>query len=75
MLKAINTSSVLYHVTGNQRYADDYAQFMQYLDEKVLDQRINGSWFHQLDCNKNNELLGAPYGLGNPICTTRRRRR
>ena len=56
LAEAINTSSVLYHVTGNQRYADDYAQFMQYLDEKVLD-HVHGSWFHQL--NRNNELLGT----------------
>ncbi len=56
LAEAINTSSVLYHVTGNQRYADDYAQFMQYLDEKVLD-HVHGSWFHQLD--QNNELLGT----------------
>ena len=56
LAEAINTSAVLYHVTGNQRYADDYAQFMQYLDEKVLD-HVHGSWFHQLD--QNNELLGT----------------
>ena len=54
LAEAINTSSVLYHVTGKQRYADDYAEFMQYLDEKVLD-HVNGSWFHQLD--QNNEVI------------------
>lgn len=54
LAEAINTSAVLWHVTKNQKYADDYAQFMQYLDEKVLD-HVHGSWFHQLD--QNNELL------------------
>ena len=56
LAEAINTSAVLWHVTKNQKYADDYAQFMQYLDEKVLD-HVHGSWFHQLD--QNNELLGT----------------
>lgn len=54
LAEAINTSAVLWHVTKNQKYADDYAKFMQYLDEKVLD-HVHGSWFHQLD--QNNELL------------------
>lgn len=54
LAEAINTSAVLWHVTKIQKYADDYAQFMQYLDEKVLD-HVHGSWFHQLD--QNNELL------------------
>lgn len=56
LAEAINTSSVLYRVTGKQKYADDYAQFMQYLDEKVVD-HVNGSWFHQL--NQNNEVIGT----------------
>lgn len=56
LAEAINTSAVLYHVTKKQKYADDYAQFMEYLDEKVLD-HINGSWFHQLD--RNNNLIGT----------------
>lgn len=56
LAEAINTSAVLYHVTKKQKYADDYAQFMQYLDEKVLD-HVNGSWFHQLD--QNNNLIGT----------------
>ena len=29
LAEAINTSAVLYHVTGKQEYADDYAQFMK----------------------------------------------
>lgn len=56
LAEAINTSAVLYRVTGKQRYADDYAQFMQYLDEIVLD-HVNGSWFHQLD--QDNRLMGT----------------
>ena len=56
LAEAINTSAVLYHVTGKQEYADDYAQFMKYLDENVLD-HVNGSWFHQLD--RNNQLIGT----------------
>ncbi|MBS6195326.1 MAG: AGE family epimerase/isomerase [Clostridiales bacterium] len=54
LAEGINTAAVLYHVTGNQKYADNYAEFMSYLDEKVLD-HVNGSWFHQLD--RNNNLL------------------
>lgn len=56
LAEAINTSAVLYRVTGNQKYADDFAMFLQYLDETVLD-HVNGSWFHQLD--QNNQLLGT----------------
>lgn len=54
LAEAINTSAVLSHVTGNEKYAADYAEFMEYLDEKVLD-HVNGSWFHQLD--RENNLL------------------
>lgn len=52
LAEAINTSAVLYRVTKKQEYADAYAAFMEYLDEKVLD-HVNGSWFHQLDRNNN----------------------
>ena len=54
LAEAINTSAVLYQVTGKEKYAKDYAEFMKYLDEKVLD-HVNGSWFHQLD--RENNLL------------------
>jgi len=54
LAEAINTSAVLFHITGNEKYAADYAEFMKYLDEKVLD-HIHGSWFHQLD--RENNLL------------------
>lgn len=56
LAEAINTSAVLYRVTGKERYAGDYAQFMAYLDDKVLD-HVNGSWFHQLD--QNNQVIGT----------------
>lgn len=56
LAEAINTAAVLYHVTEKEKYAADYAEFMKYLDEKVLD-HVNGSWFHQLD--KENKLIGT----------------
>ena len=56
LAEAINTSAVLYRVTGKKEYADEYAEFLQYLDEKVLD-HVNGSWFHQLD--ENNQVKGT----------------
>ena len=56
LAEAINTAAVLYRVTGKEQYAQAYAEFMEYLDEKVLD-HVNGSWFHQLD--RNNNLLGT----------------
>lgn len=56
LAEAINTASVLYRMTGKQKYADDYAMFMEYLDDKVID-HVNGSWFHQLD--QNNNLIGT----------------
>lgn len=56
LAEAINTSAVLYRITGKKKYADWYAEFMQYLDEKVLDHTC-GSWFHQLD--GNNQLLST----------------
>jgi mannose/cellobiose epimerase-like protein (N-acyl-D-glucosamine 2-epimerase family) len=56
LAEAINTAAVLYRVTGKQQYADEYAVFMEYLDEKVLD-HVNGSWYHQLD--RNNQVVGT----------------
>ena len=53
LAEAINTSSVLYHVTGKELYAKQYAEFMQYLDETVHDP-VHGSWYHQLD--EHNQL-------------------
>lgn len=56
LAEAINTSAVLWHVTGKQKYAKDYEQFMQYLDAQVLD-HVNGSWFHQM--NEKGEVTGS----------------
>ena len=56
LAEAINTSAVLYRVTGAGRYAGDYAMFMRYLDETVADHQ-NGSWFHQLD--RHNHPIGT----------------
>ena len=56
LAEAINSAAVLYHVTEKEKYAADYAEFMKYLDEQVLD-HVNGSWFHQLD--KENKLIGT----------------
>lgn len=56
LAEGINTAAVLYRVTGKQEYADAYAEFMKYLDEKVLD-HVNGSWFHQMD--QKNQVSGT----------------
>lgn len=57
LAEAINTSSVLYRVTHDKKYAGDYAEFMEYLDRYVIDHE-NGSWFHQLDSsNKLKETV------------------
>ena len=56
LAEAINTSAVLYRVTGKNTYAADYGAFMQYLDEKVHDKK-NGSWFHQMD--RENRVIGT----------------
>ncbi len=48
LAEAINTSAVLYNVTGRLRYREDYAEYLSYLEESVLDSSC-GSWFHQLD--------------------------
>ena len=56
LMEAINTSSVLYQVTGKPEYAARYAEFMEYMDQCVLD-HVNGSFFHQLD--SNNRVIGT----------------
>lgn len=56
LAEAINTSATLYHVTKKQKYADDFAEFMEYLEDKIHD-HVNGSWFHQLD--RNNNVIGT----------------
>lgn len=56
LAEAINSSAVLYRITDDKVYADDYADYMKYLDEVVLDHSC-GSWFHQLD--EHNKLKGT----------------
>ena len=56
LAEAINTSAVLYNVSKDTGYSDDYAMFMEYLDNYVHDKK-NGSWFHQLD--EQNKLIGT----------------
>ncbi len=56
LAEAIDASAVLFRLTGEEGYARDYAAFLKYLDEAVLDHE-NGSWFHQLDAE--NRLLGT----------------
>ena len=48
LAEAINSSAVLYRVTNETKYAEQYSMFLEYLDETVLDHSC-GSWFHQLD--------------------------
>ena len=62
LAEAINTSAVLYKVTGKEEYQKDYAMYLSYLEEKVLDSSC-GSWYHQLDENnslKENVWPGKP---------------
>ncbi len=56
LAEAVNTSAVLYRITGDKKYSDDYSAFMQYLDTCVLDHKV-GSWYHQLD--EHNRLKGT----------------
>lgn len=56
LAEAINTSAVLYRVTGKVQYADEYAEYMKYLDETVRD-KVNGSWYHQMD--RENRVIGT----------------
>ncbi|MBR4760608.1 MAG: AGE family epimerase/isomerase [Lachnospiraceae bacterium] len=48
LAEGINTAAVLYRITGNEKYAKAYENFMRYLDNCVLDHGC-GSWYHQLD--------------------------
>lgn len=56
LAEAINTSSVLYRVTKDEKYSKDYSMFLEYLEDMVHDHE-KGSWFHQL--NRDNELLNT----------------
>ena len=59
LAEAINTSVVLYRVTGNEKYAEDYSMFLEYLDTYVLDKE-KGSWYHQLDENNKPKATVWP---------------
>lgn len=50
LAEAISAAASLYNATGDEKYADWYAVFMEYLDKTVMD-HVNGSWFHQLDAD------------------------
>jgi len=56
LAEAINTSAVLFRVTGQEKYAAEYAEYMEYLDTTVHDKK-NGSWFHQMD--RENRVIGT----------------
>ena len=56
LAEAINTSAVLYHVTGDPYFSDRFADCVLYLEYRMRD-RENGSWFHQLD--KDNQPSGT----------------
>lgn len=56
LMEAIDTTSVLYRVTGDRWYADFYATLMEYCDRYVID-HVNGSFFHQMD--RNNRVIGT----------------
>lgn len=56
LMEAINTSAVLYRITGKKKYAEEYAMFLEYMEDKVHD-KVNGSFYHQLD--EHNKLLGT----------------
>ena len=66
LAEAINTSAVLAHITGKQKYADDFAEFMQYLDEKVLGSMYMAPGSTSLT---RTTILSVPYGPASPICT------
>lgn len=53
LAEGINTAAVLYRLTGKELYGNLYSDFVQYLNEYVIDYK-NGSWFHQL--NEQNKL-------------------
>ena len=56
LAEAINTSAVLYRITGKEEYKADYGEFLKYLDGTVHDKK-QGSWFHQMD--RNNKVIGT----------------
>jgi sulfoquinovose isomerase len=48
LTEAIGTSAALYQVTGQRRYADDYARYWVFAEQHFID-RAGGSWRAELD--------------------------
>ncbi|MGO3357888.1 MAG: AGE family epimerase/isomerase [Bifidobacterium crudilactis] len=56
LAEGVNAAATLYTATGDERYAQWYQCFWNYIDEFVVD-HIHGSWFHQLDAR--NTVIGT----------------
>jgi mannose/cellobiose epimerase-like protein (N-acyl-D-glucosamine 2-epimerase family) len=56
LAEGINTTAVLYRLTGKEQYAEFYATLWRYADQYVIDHK-QGSWHHQLDAN--NRPIGT----------------
>jgi mannose/cellobiose epimerase-like protein (N-acyl-D-glucosamine 2-epimerase family) len=52
LTEAIGAASALYQVTGEQRYADRYAQWWAHARERFIDLE-GGNWHHELDPQGN----------------------
>lgn len=48
--EAVGAAAALYHRTGEERYAADYARWWDHIAEHFLDAE-HGSWHHQLDAS------------------------
>lgn len=46
--EAIGAAAALYSATGDERFASDYARWWDHAETCFID-RVDGSWFHQLD--------------------------
>ena len=64
LAEGVNTAATLFHVTGKQEYADWYATFLEYIDTYLMD-RVNGSWFHQLD--RTNKPIDTVWPVKTPL--------
>jgi mannose/cellobiose epimerase-like protein (N-acyl-D-glucosamine 2-epimerase family) len=56
LAEGVNAAATLYAATGDERYAQWYQCFWNYIDEFVVD-HTHGSWFHQLDAQ--NTVIGT----------------
>ena len=54
--EAIGAAAALHQRTGDEQYAQRYAQWWDYVDRYVID-HVNGSWFHQLDVRSEAEIF------------------